>query len=82
MIERDRLFARLYRATNARHSGIPGAGLGLALSRAIVELHRGTITLSGNDGGGTVATVRLPRRSGTSGPARRGHRDETLGGNR
>jgi PAS domain S-box-containing protein len=79
--ERDRLFARLYRATNARHSGIPGAGLGLALSRTIVELHRGTITLSGNDGGGTVATVRLPCRSGTSGPARPGDRDETLGGN-
>ncbi|MDI6100899.1 ATP-binding protein [Actinoplanes sp. NEAU-A12] len=60
--DRDRLFARLYRATNARHSGIPGAGLGLALSRAIIELHRGTITLGENAGGGTVATVRLPRR--------------------
>ncbi|MEV6349325.1 ATP-binding protein [Actinoplanes sp. NPDC051851] len=59
--ERNRLFARLYRATNARHSGIPGAGLGLALSRAIIELHRGTITLGGGDEGGTIATVRLPR---------------------
>ncbi|GAA4945888.1 hypothetical protein GCM10025331_36480 [Actinoplanes utahensis] len=78
--ERPRLFARLYRATNARHSGIPGAGLGLALSRAIVELHRGTITLAGNDAAGTVATVRLPRRPGTSGPDRPGHRDGTLGG--
>ncbi|MFI1996180.1 ATP-binding protein [Actinoplanes sp. NPDC020271] len=58
--ERNRLFARLYRATNARHSGIPGAGLGLALSRAIVELHRGTITLTAGDAGGTIATVRLP----------------------
>ncbi|WP_430786183.1 ATP-binding protein [Actinoplanes sp. G11-F43] len=79
--EQNQLFARLYRATNARHSGIPGAGLGLALSRAIVELHRGTITLSENDGGGTVATVRLPRRSGTSDPARPAHRDATLGRN-
>lgn len=76
--ERTQLFARLYRATNARHSGIPGAGLGLALSRAIVELHRGTITLSENDGGGTVATVRLPRRSGTSDPARPAPSDATL----
>ncbi len=58
--ERNRLFARLYRATNARHSGIPGAGLGLALSRAIVELHRGTITLTAGTTGGTTATVRLP----------------------
>ncbi|BCY07586.1 ATP-binding protein [Actinoplanes sp. L3-i22] len=62
--ERNRLFARLYRATNARHSGIPGAGLGLALSRAIVELHRGTITLTAGDTGGTTATVRLPLTSG------------------
>ncbi|KUL33366.1 ATP-binding protein [Actinoplanes awajinensis] len=59
--ERNRLFARLYRATNARHSRIPGAGLGLALSRAIVDLHRGTITLEAGDTGGTIATVRLPR---------------------
>ncbi|BCJ46373.1 hypothetical protein GCM10010168_60120 [Actinoplanes ianthinogenes] len=59
--ERSRLFARLYRATNARHSGIPGAGLGLALSRVIVELHRGTITLTAGEAGGTIATVRLPR---------------------
>jgi PAS domain S-box-containing protein len=59
--ERNRLFARLYRATNARHSGIPGAGLGLALSRVIVELHRGTITLTTPETGGTIATVRLPR---------------------
>ncbi|GIF05674.1 hybrid sensor histidine kinase/response regulator [Actinoplanes siamensis] len=59
--ERNRLFARLYRATNARHSDIPGAGLGLALSRAIVELHRGSITLTSGEAGGTVATVRLPR---------------------
>lgn len=58
--ERDRLFARLYRATNARHSGIPGAGLGLSLTRAIVDLHRGTITLRDGEQGGTVATVRLP----------------------
>ncbi|MFC7533755.1 ATP-binding protein [Actinoplanes sp. GCM10030250] len=61
--ERDRLFARLYRATNARHSGIPGIGLGLALTRAIVDLHGGVITLSDGEHGGTIATVRLPRRS-------------------
>ncbi|MEU4426014.1 ATP-binding protein [Actinoplanes sp. NPDC024001] len=58
--ERDRLFARLYRATNARHSGIPGTGLGLALTRAIVDLHGGSISLREGAQGGTVATVRLP----------------------
>ncbi|MEV6305942.1 ATP-binding protein [Actinoplanes sp. NPDC051861] len=58
--EGDRLFARLYRATNARHSGIPGIGLGLALTRAIVNLHGGTVTLAEGDQGGTIASVRLP----------------------
>jgi signal transduction histidine kinase len=58
--ERDRLFARLYRASNARHSGIPGTGLGLSLTRLIVGLHGGTISLREGERGGTVATVRLP----------------------
>jgi PAS domain S-box-containing protein len=58
--EQARLFRRLYRAGNARHSGIAGAGLGLALCRVVVERHRGTITLASGESTGTVATVRLP----------------------
>lgn len=59
--EHHRLFRRFYRASNARHTDIPGAGLGLALSRAIIERHRGSITLTPNRPTGTSATVRLPR---------------------
>lgn len=55
------VFRRLFRADNARHNGLPGAGLGLALSRVVVELHRGAITLGSNQGAGTTVTVRLPR---------------------
>jgi PAS domain S-box-containing protein len=54
------LFRRLFRAGNVRHTGIPGAGLGLALSRVVVERHRGTITLNPERTGGTSITVRLP----------------------
>ena len=54
------LFRRLYRAGNARHKGVPGAGLGLALSRAVVERHRGTIVLTPGRPTGTTVTVRLP----------------------
>ncbi|MET0424061.1 MAG: ATP-binding protein [Actinoplanes sp.] len=59
--EQAKLFHRLYRAGNARHTGIPGTGLGLALSRVVVERHHGTITLASREGAGTTVTVRLPK---------------------
>jgi len=58
--EQPRLFRRLYRAGNARHTGIPGAGLGLALCRVVVERHHGSITLASHESTGTTVTVRLP----------------------
>jgi signal transduction histidine kinase len=58
--EREKLFARLYRSSMVRDKAIPGTGLGLALSRAVVHRHHGTIELSDHDGPGTTVTVRLP----------------------
>ncbi|XVU30573.1 ATP-binding protein [Actinoplanes sp. CA-054009] len=58
--EQARLFRRLYRGGNARHTGIPGAGLGLALCRVVVERHHGSITLASQEAAGTKVTVRLP----------------------
>ncbi len=58
--ERDRVFERFYRASNVRHQGIPGRGLGLSLARAVVHLHGGSIMLTGNRPSGTRVTVRLP----------------------
>jgi two-component system OmpR family sensor kinase len=52
------IWDELYRGEAAR--GIPGSGLGLALVRAIVILHDGTITLRSRSGEGTVFTMRLP----------------------
>jgi signal transduction histidine kinase len=59
--EQAKLFNRLYRGGNARHTGIPGSGLGLALCRVVVERHRGSIALSSHEATGTTVTVRLPQ---------------------
>ena len=52
-----------------------GAGLGLYVSRALIEAHDGTLTLHSRPGNGTTAEIRLPPSrleptpSGLSGPA-------------
>jgi len=40
-----------------------GQGLGLAVSKRIVDLHGGRITLANAPGGGSVATIFLPSNS-------------------
>jgi len=52
------VFDRFYRADEAR--GLPGSGLGLAIVQQVVEGHGGSITLTNREGGGAVATLRLP----------------------
>jgi signal transduction histidine kinase len=42
------------------HDG-EGIGLGLSISRTLAEAQQGSVTLDERPGGGTVATVRLPR---------------------
>jgi signal transduction histidine kinase len=66
--ERERVFERFYRGSNVRHQGIPGRGLGLSRARAIVDLHGGTIRLTGNRPHGTTVLVRLPADPGSGRP--------------
>jgi signal transduction histidine kinase len=58
--EQAQLFQRFFRATNARQRAIKGTGLGLAICRAIVEAHRGFITLHSEPHAGTTVAVRFP----------------------
>ena len=55
------LFERFYRADAARNRAQGGYGLGLAIARAIVEHHRGRISVSSSAESGTVFTVLLPK---------------------
>ena len=53
------VFDRFYRADQSR-TGAGSAGLGLAICKAIVEAHGGTIDVSSEVNAGTIFTVRLP----------------------
>jgi len=53
------VFKRFYRGDKSR-TGANSSGLGLAICKAIVEAHGGTIEASSTEDIGTVFTVRLP----------------------
>ena len=55
------VFDRLYRTDQSRSRGIAGKGLGLAITRAIVEAHGGTVAATSDGlGQGVTVTCRLP----------------------
>jgi two-component system OmpR family sensor kinase len=56
--DKTHVWEELYRGEGAR--GIPGSGLGLALARAIVIRHNGSISVRSRPLEGSVFTVRLP----------------------
>jgi PAS domain S-box-containing protein len=58
--EQPRLFRRFYRASTAVEQRIPGTGLGLVITRTIVERHHGTVGLGEHVGPGTTFTIHLP----------------------
>lgn len=58
--ERDALFRPFSRAASARESSIEGTGLGLYITRQIVESHGGAIRHEPTPGGGATFIVELP----------------------
>jgi signal transduction histidine kinase len=62
--ERTRAFDYAFRGTGAVASGTPGKGLGLAVSREILESNGGKISLTSEAGFGSEVTMLLPFQKG------------------
>jgi signal transduction histidine kinase len=59
--EQDQVFGHFFRTSNALAAGLEGAGLGLAITRGIVEAHGGTVGFESLEGAGTTFSITLPR---------------------
>ena len=58
--EREAVFAPFARTSVAHRSGVEGTGLGLYITRRIVEAHGGTVLARATPGGGAMFVVTLP----------------------
>jgi two-component system, OmpR family, phosphate regulon sensor histidine kinase PhoR len=71
--QQSKIFTKFFRG-DAAASGITGTGLGLAVSRDIVESHGGRIGFKSAEGRGTTFYVELPGANGVK--DRQGHDDD------
>ena len=55
------IFERFYRVDRSRNRGTGGAGIGLAIAKAVVEAHHGTLEASSVEGRGSSFTATFPR---------------------
>lgn len=58
--DQPKIFDRFFRSTTATYMAVPGAGLGLSITKMIVEAHRGRISVSSKPAEGTTMTIALP----------------------
>lgn len=56
------IFERFYRVDKSRNRQTGGLGIGLAIAKAIVEAHRGTISVTSKLNEGTEFTATIPKR--------------------
>ncbi len=67
--EQELIFDRLYRS-RLQNQRVSGTGMGLAISRAIIEAHHGTLTVTSQVGHGSVFSFSLPGVPAKQPPAR------------
>ena len=58
--EQAEIFTKFFRSGTVRRSAIPGVGLGLVITKSIIESHGGSISLQSRPGVGTKVCFALP----------------------
>ena len=56
----DKIYERFYRVDQSRSREVGGTGLGLAVAKSAVLLHRGEISADSTEGSGTTFVVKIP----------------------
>jgi PAS domain S-box-containing protein len=59
-VELSQLSQRFFRASTATRNAVPGVGLGLTITKAIVTAHGGRLDIASEEGVGTSISLRLP----------------------
>ncbi|NTU60063.1 MAG: response regulator [Deltaproteobacteria bacterium] len=76
--DRERIFHKFFQVDGAQARELRGTGLGLPLSRMLVELMGGTVALESEKGRGSRFRVTIPERSTSDREAARGPRLKVL----
>lgn len=58
--DQERLFTKYFRADDPTVSGVPGTGLGLVITKSLVELHGGEIWVESEVGQGSTFSFTIP----------------------
>lgn len=59
--ELNNIFDSFYRVDKARTSNMAGTGLGLSIVKEIVDIHKGDIKVTSQEGKGTEFVIRIPK---------------------
>jgi signal transduction histidine kinase len=68
--DQKQLFQRFFRTDEATSKGIAGTGLGLWITKSIIEAHKGRLTVESEKGVGTTFQIDLPKRAPPVEPSR------------